>query len=111
MLIGARFDPTLAYHRYDVVCDFASEGTIGPTDQFKFYIDTVLKATVARTGLETHTATQAPGFGDSNSPWNAAEVHWSRFEFTDNLVVPEPVTLALLGAGGMLAMLGRRRRA
>ena len=99
---------TSAYHRYGIVCTLTNPGSHSATDTFDFYVDEAPVLSLTRSQIKSHTADPAVAWGDPSN-FGAAESHWNFVEFSNDLTIPEPVTLALPGLGVVVALLRRRQ--
>ena len=98
-----------AWHHVGLVYDPDRTGAEGA-----LYIDNVEKETWSMTGsagwdTDEGTLTIASGFDGELDEILVLKGVWT--DFSDGYRIPEPATMALLGVGGSLVMLRRRRRA
>ena len=96
---------TSQWHRYDIVFDPVTPGSTATNDMYYFKVDGSEVTSKRRNQIRQHSAGPSFFWGDSSN-FSTGESLWNYVAFQ----IPEPVTLALLGLGGVVALLRRRRR-
>ena len=100
-------DPSDGFHKYQIEMDPIG-GNGDAANEFKFYVDGTLEATVPRSDIQGSGGTAQAFFGSGTT--GTADQRWSLVRLETGQTVPEPSALMLLGLGGLLLAVARRRR-
>jgi hypothetical protein len=100
-------DPTDGFHTYQI--EMNPIGGVGAaTNEFTFYVDGTPEATVARSAMQAAGGPAQYFFGAGTG--GTADQQYSFVRLETGQTVPEPTAIVLLGLGGLLLAVARRRR-
>jgi len=101
-------DPTDGFHTYQVELDPVG-GVGNSANVVSFYVDGTLEHTTTRAGMQG-SGSAAGQFFFGAGTGAASDQQYSFVRFETGQTVPEPTAIVLLGMGGLLLAVARRRR-